>query len=79
MIGPDPNYKVFNEDIEIRLKEIGDLINEQLPIGWGFTLLLFDFNRGDNGSMFYISNGQREDVVAMMKEFIMQTTTKLGE
>lgn len=69
MMGPDPNYKVFNEDIEIKLKEIGELIGTQLPPGWGFTLLLFDFNN-PKGAMFYISNGQRDDVVAMMKEFI---------
>lgn len=69
-MGPDPNYKVFNEDIEFRLKELGDLIGSQMPMGWGFTLLIFDFNKGPDGSLFYISNAQRDDMVAMMKEFI---------
>lgn len=69
-MGPDPNYKVFNEDIEIALKGLGDFLGAQLPHGWGFTLLLFDFNKGADGSLFYISNGRREDILNMMKEFI---------
>lgn len=69
-MGPSDNYKVFNEDIEFKLKELGELIGKNLPEGWGFSLLLFDFNAGDNGSLFYTSNGLREDLVMMMKEFI---------
>lgn len=67
---PNKDFKVFNENIEFKLKEIGDMIGGSLPPGWGFTLLLFDFNKADKGSLFYISNADRADMIAMMKEFI---------
>lgn len=66
---PNSNYQVFNEDIEIRMKELGQLLGGSLPEGWGFTLLLFDFNTTE-GSLFYTSNAAREDVITMMKKFI---------
>ena len=65
---PDKNYEVFNEEIEVQLKEIGHLIGDRLPAGWGFNLMIFDF--GKKGSMFYISNAQRGDVIRLMREFI---------
>ncbi len=65
---PDKNYEVFNEEIEVTLKEIGHLIGGKLPKGWGFNLMLFDF--GKKGSMFYIANAERQDVINQMKEFI---------
>lgn len=65
---PNKGYEVFNENIEIKLKEIGGMIGKSLPEGWGFNLMIFDF--GKKGSMFYISNAQREDVINQMKEFI---------
>jgi hypothetical protein len=38
--------------------------------GFGFTLLVFDFNALNGGRMNYISNAQRPDMIAAMKEFI---------
>lgn len=35
---------------------------------YGFALLVFDF--GDNGRLNYISNAERETIIATMKEFI---------
>lgn len=67
---PNKNYQVFNEEIEFKLRELADAIGPSLPPNWGFTLLLFDYNAGPKGSLFYVSNGQRKDIVAMMKEFI---------
>lgn len=65
---PDKNYEVLNEDIEIAMKQIGEVIGKSLPKGWGFNLMLFDF--GDKGSMFYMSNADRQDVIKQMREFI---------
>lgn len=63
------DYKVRNPEIEGKLKGIGREIAGQLPKGWGFTLMIFDMNT-DKGSMFYISNGSRQDVIKSMIEFI---------
>lgn len=58
----------FNEQVKLALKEVADFTKQRLPLGMDFTLLMFDF--GEGGNMFYISNGQREDVLKSMQEFI---------
>lgn len=58
----------FNEQVEFALREVADYAKTRMPSGMGFTLLMFDFGRG--GSMFYISNAKREDVLKSMQEFI---------
>lgn len=62
------NFDVRNEEIENTLREMGQTIGDALPEGWGFTLQIYSF--GENGSTFYISNADRQDMIAMMKEFI---------
>jgi len=37
---------------------------------WGFALLVFKFGQGDDHRCNYISNSNREDMIATMKEFI---------
>ena len=54
------------------LQDLGRLIGGMLPTGWGFTLLMFTFGAG--GSLFYISNAQREDVLNTMREFLQRET-----
>jgi hypothetical protein len=68
-----PNYQT-DGDAEVRpvAKDIGRLIAGQLPPGWGFTLLLFTF--GPGGTMSYISNSDRSDMLLAMKEFINRQT-----
>jgi hypothetical protein len=68
-----PNYQT-NDDAAVRpiAKDIGRIIADQLPAGWGFTLLLFTF--GPGGSLSYISNADRSDMLLTMKEFIRRQT-----
>lgn len=37
---------------------------------WGFALLVFRFGQGDDHRSNYLSNANREDMIATMKEFI---------
>jgi len=69
----DINYTTPDAD-EMRplLQDLGGRIGEALPGGWGFTLLLFTF--GEGGSLFYISNAERADVLSTMHEFIRRQT-----
>lgn len=53
------------------LQRLGAFIGKDLPAGWGFNLLLFTYAPG---SLFYISSAEREDVIAMMREFIRRNT-----
>lgn len=65
---PNANYEIENAEVEGILNDIGQKLGEKMPAGFGFNLLIFSF--GENGSMFYISNAQRPDMIAAMKEFI---------
>lgn len=53
-------------DAEAIARDIGKLIGSQMPPGWGYCLILFTF--GEGGHMTYISNANRDDVVATLKE-----------
>lgn len=53
------------------LAALGEQIRRFLPAGWGFTLLLFDF-KSSHTHLFYISNADRESMIAVMHEFILK-------
>lgn len=72
--GPDENYQVFDENAEVALKEVGDILNKAMPEGYGFVFLMTTYGKG--GNTFYISNVQRSDVLAMMKEWIADNKKK---
>jgi hypothetical protein len=59
-------------DIQTKLKALAAFIKDDLPEGWGFTLLLFSY--GVKGSLFYISSADRADVLNVMREFIKRQT-----
>jgi hypothetical protein len=65
---------IIPDSTEIRplLNDLGERIGSELPNGWGFNLMLFEF--GLNGSLFYVSSANCEDVMALMREFIRQQT-----
>lgn len=37
---------------------------------WGFVLLTAEFGKIEDGRVNYISNGEREDMVAMLRELL---------
>lgn len=61
-------FAVRDDRAEKMLKEIGQMLREACPPGFGFSLLVFSF--GDGGSMFYTSNADRESMCRAMEEFI---------
>ena len=70
---PDINYTIPDpHGIQPILKAIAADIHERLPLGFGFTLLLFEY--GEGGGLFYISSAERSDMIAAMKEFIQRQT-----
>lgn len=54
--------------VKEQMRRFAQDIAAQLPQGWGFTLLVFQF--GPSGAMAYISNAERQDVLQSMSEFI---------
>jgi hypothetical protein len=61
-------FEVRNEGIEAALREVGNLIRSKIPEGCGFGLMIFQ--TGEGGDLFWVSNARREDMIAVMKEFI---------
>lgn len=64
------NYEVDNPEIKATLRSISEKIGSALPPGkkWGFMLMLFEY--GPNGANFYASSADRDDTLAVMKEWI---------
>lgn len=73
----DPRFDVENEQVRATLNSIAKKIGGALDKGWGFTLLLFEF--GPDGSLFYISSAEREDVIRMVKEWVAKQDTTAGQ
>lgn len=57
-------------ELEAQAREIGKLLAHGMPPGVGFTLLVFDF--GPEGSLAYISNANRRDMLNALKEFLVK-------
>lgn len=57
------------EELEEIARDVGREIGEAMPPGVGFALLVFDF--GSDGTISYISNARREDMIAALKALIV--------
>jgi len=57
--------------LEHRVSEVGRILATAAPPGHGFAVFFFEFDEG--GPIAYISNGERADVLRMMREWIAQT------
>lgn len=66
---PKPmDFEVRHEEAEKMLRNIGKMLRDACPRGFGFSLLIFSL--GEGGSMFYTSSAKREDMIRAMQEFI---------
>ena len=68
----------MNEIVKGRMKKIARKVDEELPSGYGFVVLAFNFGEGKDNEMMYVSNDNREDVVKAMQEFIQKTEQNYG-
>jgi len=60
-----------------RLQELARALDEGLPQGWGFFLMVYPFGDAE-GRFNYVSNGNREDVIKVMKNFIAANPADFG-
>lgn len=56
----------LQRDIEQLRRPLADVIQTALPIGAGFTLIMFGY--GDSGACTYISTADRQDNVKVLRE-----------
>jgi hypothetical protein len=71
----DERYEVKNPDIERALRTLAVLIEDEIPEGWGFGLFLVPFGVNEAapkgiGSVFWISNSEREGMIDALKGWI---------
>lgn len=61
----------MSESIAIRerMQDIASEVNDRIPVGYGFVVMCFKFNTGED-RLEYCSNGRREDVLKALQEFI---------
>lgn len=69
---PAPTIALEEERIraEEETRVLGELIGRNLPEGYRFVLMLAD--GAPEGFFTYVSNGRREDVIALLREAIVK-------
>lgn len=62
-----------------KMQIIAQKVKEELPNGFGFVVLAFEFNAVPNtAQMMYVSNANRNDVEKAMEEWIEKTRNSYG-
>ena len=68
----------MNEFVKGKMQRIARKVDEELPNGYGFVVLTFNFGEGIDNEMMYVSNDNRQDIVKAMKEWIEKTENDFG-
>ena len=67
-----------NELVKGKMQKIARKVDEELPNGYGFVVLAFNFGESEDNEMMYVSNANRQDIVKAMKEWIEKTEENFG-
>jgi hypothetical protein len=71
MSPPDPIQAEYREGLNALAKHLDDHFNGTAkPKKIGFVLFMAEFGKIDGGRVNYISNGERADMIAMVKEWL---------
>jgi hypothetical protein len=62
-------------ELESRAREVGRALAKEIPASQGYGFALIVFNLGPGGHCTYTSNGQRQDMVAALKELLAHLET----
>ena len=68
----------LQELVKGKMQGIARNVQKELPQGFGFVVLAFPFGENAKNEMMYVSNADRADIVASMKEFIEKTEQNFG-
>lgn len=66
----DERAKHVEKMLTPELQRIAKMIEEQLPEGWGFGLMVFPFSRKPGEPLLLVSNAMREDMIETMREYV---------
>ena len=68
MATPTNDFEVIDPELMAKIAKIGDLLRAATPAGYVFAFLFASI--GEQGVTFYTSNGNREDIVKLLREMI---------
>lgn len=66
------------ENIKSKMQTIAKKVDDEIPEGFGFCVLVFPFGKTEDGQMMYVSNADRLDIVKSMEEWIAKTKDTFG-
>lgn len=55
---------------ERKARELAEMLQRAMPPGIGFSLFLFSLEGSGPGHLAYMSNGDRQDVIKALKEWL---------
>lgn len=70
--------KELNEYVKKKMQVIAKKVDDELPEGYGFVVLAFNFGETEGKKMLYVSNANRDNIVEAMKEWIKKTENNFG-
>lgn len=59
------------EIVRDQLQELAGVVADSTPPGWGFAVMLFDFEEGKDGSRNFqwVSNAERKSMAGVLREY----------
>lgn len=66
------------ENIKRKMQTIAKKVDDELPEGFGFCVLVFPFGDRPDSQLMYASNADRLDIVKAMEEWIEKTKDTFG-
>ena len=69
-ISEDDQAKHVEQMLTPELQRLAKMIQAELPEGWGFGLLMFEFSEEPGGPLLWVSNAERPQMIAAMKEYV---------
>ena len=83
MAGTDPIEQAHHATMNALAHGIDEILNGHRQIGTprkiGFVLLVAEFGKIDGGRVNYISNGNRPDMLAMLREYLARAEGRYAE
>lgn len=80
---PDPIEAKHHANMNALAQGIDEILNGKRRPGkkpkLGFILLVAEFGKIDNGRVNYISNGERADMLAMLREYLARAEGRYSE
>lgn len=69
-ISQDEVAKHVEQMLTPELQRLAGMIQGEMPEGWGFGLLMFEFTEKPGGPLLWVSNAERPQMIVAMQEYV---------